>query len=82
MLSLGRRIRRLEQSELFQRKANALGMRESLALRQLSDEELSLLITVTRDREAGVCRIWSQSEAAAVAASQAALERVSRREAA
>ena len=46
----------------------------TLALGQVSDEHLQLLIGLARDGEAGLCRALAESESAALAAYEAALE--------
>jgi hypothetical protein len=73
MVSLRGRLRRLERSPLFQHRPDPVDPIIGLALRQISDEVLALLISVAIDQDAGVYRTLSQSESAAVAAYEAAL---------
>jgi hypothetical protein len=49
---------------------------KGLALEQISDEELALLIAITKDQEAGVCRPPSPRELEAIAAYESALANV------
>jgi hypothetical protein len=73
MLSLRRRLSKLERSPYFQRPPDSFDPITMLALDQLTDEQLDLLILVVRDREAGLCRTLSYSESTAEAAYRAAL---------
>jgi hypothetical protein len=54
--SVRRRIQMLEGLPQFQPPPGPLEPINRLALRQMSDEDLELMITMTRDRDAGVCR--------------------------
>src|SRR5579871_5868107 len=75
MLSLRQRIWRLERSPLFQQPLdNPLAPIMRPALRHLSDQDLELLVTVSRDQEVGRYRALSQAESAAVAVYRTALE--------
>jgi hypothetical protein len=51
-----RRLGRLEGLPQFQPPPGPLEQINRLALRQMSDEDLELMITMTRDRDSGVCR--------------------------
>jgi hypothetical protein len=74
MLSLRRRLSRLERSPFFQRPPDSFDPIKILALEQMTDENLELLRIVVHDREGGLYRTLSQSESAAVAAYRAALD--------
>ena len=65
---------RLQKCSLFQDAPHSFGHVPALALRQLSDQHLQLLIGLARDREAGLCRALTESESAALAAYEAARE--------
>ena len=74
MRNVERRLRVLERSPQFQPPPSRLEQIESLALRQLSDEDLEVMINMTRDLEAGVRTTISERESAAVAAQNAIRE--------
>jgi hypothetical protein len=63
---------RLQQCSLFQDAPDPFSHVSSLALRQVSDEHLQLLIGLARDQEAGLCRTVTEGESAALAAYEAA----------
>lgn len=69
--------RRLERHSRLQDDSHLFGQATNLALRQISNEQLELLIGLTRDRDAGVCRTLTEDEAAALAAYEAAVPAVS-----
>ena len=73
MQKLRRRLQLLERLPQFQPAPSALDQAKSLALRQISDEDLETLIIVARDRDRGVSRILSNTESAAMAAYEATL---------
>jgi hypothetical protein len=68
------RVRRLERSRFFQHPPDPFDEIVRVALQQISDEDLALLISVARVREAGLYRTLSQSECAAEEAYRAALD--------
>jgi hypothetical protein len=72
MLSHRRRLERLERSPRFQPPPNPSNAIVSLALRELSDEHLELLMDVTSKWQNGVCWTLSQRESAAIEAYRAA----------
>jgi hypothetical protein len=74
MRNVRRRLHMLERLPQFQPPPSPLEQIRSLALRQVSDEDLELMINMTRDRDQGVCRALLQSELAALARRAAALE--------
>jgi hypothetical protein len=74
MRNVERRLRALERSPQFQPPPSRLEQIEGLALRQLSDEDLEVMINMTRDLEAGVRSTISERESAAVAAQNAIRE--------
>jgi hypothetical protein len=69
------RLKKLERSPMFQRAADPVDPARALALREISNEDLALLIDLGTDHEAGLCRPPSQQESAAVAALEAAFAR-------
>jgi hypothetical protein len=74
MRNVERRLRVLERLPQFQPPPSRLEQIEGLALRQISDEDLEVLMNMTRDLEAGVRTTISERESAAVAAQNAARE--------
>ena len=53
MLRLRERLRRLERSPMLQRVADPVDPTTGLALQQISDEDLALLIEIAKAQEAG-----------------------------
>jgi hypothetical protein len=78
MLSRRRRLRRLERSPAFQPPPDPSDAIVRLALQDISDEHLELLIGVTANQEKGLCWTLSESEAAALEAYRAAVDLRSR----
>ena len=77
MLRLRERLRRLERSPMLQRLPDPVDPTTGLALQQISDEDLALLIEIAKDQEAGVCRPPpSPRELVAIAAYETALANV------
>jgi hypothetical protein len=74
MRNVERRLQVLERLPQFQPPPSLLEQIKSLALRQLSDEDLEMMIHMTRDLEGGVRTTISERESATVAAQGAALE--------
>jgi hypothetical protein len=74
-----RRLRALERSPQFQPPPSLLKQIENRALRQISDEDLEVMIKMTRDLEAGVRQTISERESAMLVAHNAALETEARR---
>jgi hypothetical protein len=74
MRNVERRLQVLERLPQFQPPPSRLEQIDSLALRQLSDEDLEVMINMTRDLEAGVRTTISRRESTAVAAQNAARE--------
>jgi hypothetical protein len=74
MRNVERRLQVLERLPQFQPPPSRLDQIEDLALRQLSDEDLDVMLKMTRDLEAGVRTTISERESAAVAAQNAARE--------
>ena len=64
---------RLQKCSLFQDAPDPFSHISSLALRQVSDEHLQLLIGLARDQEAGLCRAVTEGESAALAVYEAAV---------
>jgi hypothetical protein len=79
MRNMRRRLDVLEGLPQFQPAASPIQKIASLALKQMSDEDLQLMVKMARDRDAGVCRTLSERELAALAADCAALETEARR---
>jgi hypothetical protein len=79
MRNVRRRLQVLERLPQLQPPPSPLEQIGSLALKQMSDEDLALMITMARDRVRGVCRTLLPSESAALAAHSAALETEARR---
>ncbi len=77
MLSLRRRLRILKQSPFFQDFAGPVNAIVRLALRQISDEHLELMIIMARAKEAGLGQTLSPGERAALVAYHAALNETS-----
>ena len=76
MLRLRQRLRKLERSPRLRRIPDPVDPTIGLALRQISDEDLAMLVAVVSDREASVCRTLSPSELLAVAAYETAFATV------
>jgi hypothetical protein len=74
-----RRLQVLERLPQFQPPPSPLEQIGSLALKQMSNEDLELLTKVFRDGEAGVCWTPSPSELATLERREAALETEARR---
>jgi hypothetical protein len=74
-----RRLHVLEQLPQFQPPPSPLEQIEDRALRQISDEDLEVLINMTRDLEAGVRRTVSERESAMLVVRNAVLETEARR---
>ena len=72
MLSVRQRLKRLERSAFFQPPPDPVKQIESRALGEISEEDLKQLKKVARDQEAGLSRVLSPRESAAVAAYMAA----------
>jgi hypothetical protein len=68
------RLRRLESLPQLQPPPSPLEQIESLALRHLSDDDLEVMIIMTRNLQSGVRNTISERESAVVAAQNAALE--------
>jgi hypothetical protein len=60
MKNVRRRLHVLEQLPQFQPPPSPLGQIEDRALRQISDEDLQVLMNLTRDLVAGVHRTISE----------------------
>jgi hypothetical protein len=56
MVRLRERLRKLERSPMLRRLPDPVDPTTGLALRQISDEDLALLIAIAEDQEAGICR--------------------------
>ena len=69
-----RRLDRLERLPQFQPPPSPLEQIRNLALQQMSDEELELMLNMSRNRDRGVCQTLLSSEVAALARNAAALE--------
>ncbi len=74
MRNVERRLQVLERLPQFQPPPSLLEQIEGLALRQLSDDDLAVMISMTRDLAAGVRTTITERESAAVAAQNAARE--------
>ena len=74
MLSRRRRLRRLERSPLFQPPPDPWDAIVRLALQEVSDEHLELLIGVAANQEKGLPWTLSEGEAAALEAYRAAVD--------
>ena len=79
MRNVRRRLQVLERLPQLQPPPSPLEQIGSLALKQMSDEDLVLMINMTLDRDRGVCRTLLPSELAALATQDAALETEARR---
>jgi hypothetical protein len=79
MKNVLRRPRVLERLPQFVPPPSRLEQLRYLALRQISDEDLAVMIKMARDREQGVCRMPLPTELAALATQDATLEREARR---
>jgi hypothetical protein len=73
------RLHVLEQLPQFQPPQSPLEQIEDRALRHISDEDLEVMMNMTRDLEAGVRTTISERESAAVAALNAIRETEARR---
>jgi len=74
MKNVRRRLHVLEQLPQFQPPPSPLEQIEDRALRRISDDELEVMINMTRDLVAGVRQTISERESAAVAALNATRE--------
>jgi hypothetical protein len=79
MKNVRRRLHVLEQLPQFQPPPSPLEQIEDRALRQISDEDLEVMMNMTRDLVAGVRRTISERESAMLAAHKAARETEARR---
>jgi hypothetical protein len=79
MKNVRRRLYVLEQMPQFQPPPTPLEQIENRALRQISDEDLEVMINMTRDLESGVRQTISERESAVLVAHKAALETEARR---
>jgi hypothetical protein len=79
MRNVQRRLNALEQLLQFQPPPSPLQQIWQRALQPMSDADLEQMMTMARDRDAGVCRTPSESEAAVLAVYEAALETEARR---
>jgi hypothetical protein len=79
MRNFERRLHKLEQLPQVQVPAGPLCQIESQALRHLSDEDLQIMINMTRDVEAGLRQAISETESAVMVAHDDALETEARR---
>jgi hypothetical protein len=79
MKNVRRRLYALEQLPQFQPPKSPLEQIEDRALRQVSDEDLEVMIKMTRDLEAGVRQTISERESAMLIAHNAARETEARR---
>ena len=79
MRSVRRRLDALERLPQLQPPPSSLEQISRLALKQMSDEDLELMINMARDRDRGVRRTLLPSELAALARQDAALETEARR---
>jgi hypothetical protein len=77
--NLRRRLDTLERLIQFQPLPSLLEQIGNLALRGMSDEDLGLMIAMTRDRDAGVSRALLPSELAVLARQDAAHDTEARR---
>jgi hypothetical protein len=76
MLNLRQRLTRLEKNPLLRPVPKPEDSRMRLALKQINNEDLALLIVVTRDLTAGVYRTLTQGESAVVEAYEAGVAKV------
>lgn len=74
MRNIQLRLSKLERLHQFQPPPGPLEKIEDRALRQLSDEDLRVMIILTADVEAGVRQTASETELAALAAYRALCE--------
>jgi hypothetical protein len=72
--SMRRRLQVLERLPQFQPPPSALEQISSLAMKQMSNEDLDVMINLASDRERGVSRVVLPSEFEALARQDAALE--------
>jgi hypothetical protein len=79
MKNVRRRLQVLEQLPQFQPPPSPLEQIEDRALRQISDDDLEVMINMTRDLEAGVRQTISERESAMLVAHDAARETEARR---
>jgi hypothetical protein len=79
MNNVRRRLHVLEQLPQFQPPPSPLEQIEDRALRQISNEDLEVMINMTRDLEAGVRQTISERESAMLVAHNAARETEARR---
>jgi hypothetical protein len=76
MLNLRRRLAKLERRALSREREPPRDPIVAFALRELSDEDLNLLLAVGSDEASGVYRVISKVESAAVAAYEAAIAKM------
>jgi hypothetical protein len=79
MRNMRRRLDALEHLLQFQPPPSPLQQIGQLALQLMSDADLEQMMTMARNRDAGVCRTPSESESAVMAGYEAALETEARR---
>jgi hypothetical protein len=79
MKNVRRRLHVLEQLPQFQPPPSSLEQIENRALRQISDEDLEVMMNMTRDLVAGVRQTISERESAMLAVHDAAREMEARR---
>lgn len=79
MRNVERRVQVLERLPQFQPPPSRLEQIENRALRHISDEDLEVMINLTRDLDAGVCQTISERESAMLAVHNAACETEARR---
>ena len=79
MRNVERRLRLLERSPRYKLPPTPLEQIESLALRQVSDEDLKVMMILSKDREAGMDRPFTESELDALSAHNALRETEAKR---
>lgn len=76
-MNLRQRLKKLEQLAALRNALGAIDPRVDLALRQISDEDLALLVGIAGEQKGGLDRMLSQAESAAVAAYKSAFDAMS-----
>ena len=79
MLNVQRRLRALERLPQYQPPPSRLHEIENLALRQVSDEDLAVMVILATHREAGKDRPITERESEVLAAHDAVREKVAQR---